>query len=326
MQTKIVYTLISSNNDYYTEQLLASVWSAKFYNANTEILLLCDESTKKYIGHKYGNIIWDVINEIKAIDVPIGLGLKERSRWLKTNAREYVSGAMIQVDTDTIICGELSELDSLESDIAAVYDYHCPLACAPYKNTVFDNVCKLYDLSMDVVRKTEINYYNSGVIFSNDTEKARTFYRDWHKFWKVGIDKGMPRDQFAFFRAAMDNSVDRLDDVYNCMIRTSIRFLHTAKIMHFFNSGWGSDEISPFFSDEIYRRIKENGNIADSDKKRIINCKSEFSCPSVIMDSYESEVVFSPVFILLRVWHNDKSIMFKFANYLSRAILKFKGL
>ncbi|SFQ27927.1 hypothetical protein SAMN04487928_1298 [Butyrivibrio proteoclasticus] len=326
MRTNIVYTIISRDEDYYTEQLLASAWSAKYYNPDAKIILLCDETTNRYIEQKYSNIIQDIINDIKVVDVPAEFGLKEQSRWLKTSAREYVSGPMIQVDTDTIVCEKLSEVDNIRSDISAVCDYHCSMDSAPYRNKVLSNVCKLYELSADEVKKSGANYYNSGIIFSNDTDKARKFYRDWHKFWKVGLDKGVPRDQYAFFRAAMDNSVDRLDDVYNCMIRTSVKYLHTAKIIHFFNSGWGSDQISPFFSNEIYRRIKEYGSISESDKKLILNCKSEFSSPSVIMDSFESEVIFSPVFILLRVWHKDKSIMFKFANYLSRAILKLKGL
>ena len=132
------------------------------------------------------------------------------------------------------------------------------------------------------------NYYNSGVIFSKDTDAARKFYSEWHEYWKQGLKEGVSRDQYAFFRAALDNHVECLDGSYNCMIRASIAYLHTAKIMHFFNSGWGSDSISPFFSKEIYNRVKKVGFITETDKELVLKCKSKFSSPSSIMDDHES--------------------------------------
>lgn len=326
MQTKIVYTMISNKDDYFSEQFLASAWSARHYNSDAKIILLCDKATAQYIDSVYYNDLFGVLDEIIKVDVPDELSNKEKSRWIKTKAREYVSGSMIQLDVDTIICGDLSELDKMNVDVAAVYDYHCKFNDAPYKQRVINSVSKYYGVSKDAIMESKTDYYNSGVIYSSDTVNAKSFYNDWHYHWQKGLASGVSRDQYAFFRASMNNTVEELSGDYNCMIRSSIAFLYTARIMHFFNSGWGSDLISPFFSGEIYRSIKNNKGLSDADKKFILVCKSEFESPSVIMDSHEAEIIFSPVFILLRVWHKEKSVMFRCANLLARVILKLKGL
>ena len=49
MKTKIVYVVVSDDADFYLEQTLVSVYSARLYNPNAEILLLVDSETNKTI-------------------------------------------------------------------------------------------------------------------------------------------------------------------------------------------------------------------------------------------------------------------------------------
>jgi len=43
MKTKIIYVLVSNENDCYLEQALVSIYSLRLYNPDANLLLLVDE-------------------------------------------------------------------------------------------------------------------------------------------------------------------------------------------------------------------------------------------------------------------------------------------
>lgn len=127
MKTKLVYVLVSTPSDFYYEQVLISAWSAKYWNPDMKILLVVDELTDAtQIGKR--TALADVVDEKIVIDLSEGgtsnYTSKERSRMLKTNLRSYVRGDILYVDTDTVVCGTLEDIDSFNMNIGAVNDGH----------------------------------------------------------------------------------------------------------------------------------------------------------------------------------------------------------
>lgn len=51
MKTKIIYVLVSNENDCYLEQALVSIYSLRLYNPDANLLLLVDEETSLSLIH-----------------------------------------------------------------------------------------------------------------------------------------------------------------------------------------------------------------------------------------------------------------------------------
>ena len=118
MKTKIVYVLISSENDLYLEQAWLSLYSLRLHNPTTHVSVLVDESTQSsLVGKREG--FKKLPTEIIVIDTPKDYTPVQRSRYIKTTARKYISGDFLFIDTDTIITDRLDELDSLEIEITS---------------------------------------------------------------------------------------------------------------------------------------------------------------------------------------------------------------
>ena len=52
MKTKIIYVLVSNENDCYLEQALVSIYSLRLYNPDANLLLLVDEETSRTLCFK----------------------------------------------------------------------------------------------------------------------------------------------------------------------------------------------------------------------------------------------------------------------------------
>ena len=71
MKTKIIYVLVSNENDCYLEQALVSIYSLRLYNPDANLLLLVDEETSRTLENG--------IRKLRSEERRVG---KEcRSRW-----------------------------------------------------------------------------------------------------------------------------------------------------------------------------------------------------------------------------------------------------
>ena len=52
MKTQIVYTLISSEKDYFLEELWVSLYSLRLFHPEATVNVLVDEPTRKYLYPK----------------------------------------------------------------------------------------------------------------------------------------------------------------------------------------------------------------------------------------------------------------------------------
>ena len=190
MKTQIVYTLISSEKDYFLEELWVSLYSLRLFHPEAMVRVLVDEPTKEYMN-RFPELC-RLITEIVIVPVPANYNAKQRSRVIKTTVRNVIDGAYLFIDTDTVICKPLNEIDNLDCDIAAVPDGHLLLKDCMFPPTK----------STNQIFKTDVSdskyWFNSGVMFVADNERTRKFYQKWNENWTYScFEKGQSQDQPA---------------------------------------------------------------------------------------------------------------------------------
>lgn len=228
----IVYVLTDDEKLGIYQELMKSLISLRMHMPEKKVIVLTDETTYRNINDK------DIMDMamVQSIDTPDEMSLAEKSRYIKTKAREFVSGDMLVIDTDTVICKRFPEQIS-HADISAAYDMN-----NPERN--------LYEGFIEKVSKqsgTELKYdkfYNSGVVWSRDTDNARSFYKQWYELWNQTRLSGKHMDQPAFDHVIYHNSAmfEVLDDLLNCQLMPSLTNVGTpmnlfadAYVIHYFH-------------------------------------------------------------------------------------------
>lgn len=290
MKTKIVYVVASKESDIYFEQAVVSAWSCRNYNQDCEIVLVCDQDTEESIrqnGNRQKHC--DLFDKILVQRFEEKQTMKERSRWMKTALREIVEGDFLYIDTDTIVCQDLSFVDNYTFNVGFVLDINADLQDTKLNAHIYDRVNRLYGFDYS----SELNYYNSGVSFVKDTEPAHRLFSHWHELWKEHrYEKDGMFDQGALnvANAKLGYVVTEMSGDMNCQVTLSIQYLHTASIVHFFNIfSVAGQLLNPFFGREIYLQVKKDG-LTDDIKQKILNCKSEFVSPSVLVPAEASQM------------------------------------
>ena len=162
MKTQLLYILVSSPADVYTEQVLVSATSARRRNPSAVMLLLTDSDT--IVTPALQSLFDRVIRQDFQADIPP----MKRSRLLKTGMRSLVEGDFLFIDADTIVARPLDGIDAMEAPLAACPDLHshfpehphyeatvnmCRKLCEDYNGTVPDTIEALTTLP-GVGRKT----------------------------------------------------------------------------------------------------------------------------------------------------------------------------
>lgn len=281
MRTKIVYVLTSSNKDYYFEQTLLSIYSLKLHNPTAKVTIVTDKDTEKsFVGNR--KKIYELADEIISPSIPDEFNNLQKSRYLKTQLREIVSGDFLYVDTDTIISDSLEEIDELKCDLGAVIDKHINIKRHSGKLEIY-KYAKLFNWN---IPDNDL-YFNGGLMFAKDSEIAHKFYQTWHKFWIDGVkNKGINIDQPTLALANDFNGypIVELDGTFNCqVIENGLKYLANAKIIHYYASNVGKWDCPYLFrNDNVYKRVRENG--IDSEIHSMIeNAKSAFTDKSLIL-------------------------------------------
>lgn len=264
MRTKIVYVLVSQESDYYYEMLLLSLYSLRLYHpkGDAEVEVVMDEDTHRRLVDMKA----EMLNDVTPIVVPIPpeYTVMQRSRYLKTQLRQLVKGDFLFIDCDTLICERLPEIDSYDYDVAMVANENgdgklTPFAIKFAKQAGFTPSNKQF-------------FYNSGVIFTKDTDTALSFFSTWHRRWKESTKKGVSRDQPALRQADMEVGwiVKELDGIWNCQLRkhSGYSFLQKGKIFHYYTYE------QSFFRLFLFRHIKQVGTLDSSISKLAANPRS----------------------------------------------------
>lgn len=255
MKTKLVYILTCTPESTYIEQALIAIWSARYHNPDSIIVLLTDNKTSGLLhaGGKRGEVL-KYITEEKVITFDHSMTMHYRSRWLKSQVRELVDGDFLFIDCDTICKESLVEIDTFDALIAMVPDEH--LRISDYPQCLHQLLKeRSNELGYDIMG--EEWYYNSGVIYAKDTPLVHEFWRCWHEIWKKGEKKGIKVDQPSLGKANIEyeHIIRRLPDVWNTLIYMNPIFADKGKILHF----WNIRNKSFIFARPFLDYLKDNG-------------------------------------------------------------------
>lgn len=253
MKTKIVYVVVSDKDSLYAEQAIVSAYSARIYNPDIQIEVVVDTITADYLKNN-GHYFYGYFDKVIEIEVPTKYSKKQISRYLKTNLRRFVEGDYLFIDTDTIICDSLDDIDMFQNDICAVREYNR----ISHFTTTDRWMNHLAEKARVVSELKGEPYFNSGVMYVKDTPLAHLLYECWHECWLKTLENGVDTDQTALCWANKleGNVISHIDDAWNCQIKTSGKqFLPKAKIIHYF---WGLSESNyPLSHCSIFQTVKE---------------------------------------------------------------------
>ena len=255
MKTQLLYILVSSPADVYTEQVLVSATSARRRNPSAVMLLLTDSDT--IVTPALQSLFDRVIRQ----DFPADIPPMKRSRLLKTGMRSLVEGDFLFIDADTIVARPLDGIDAVEAPLAACPDLHSHFPEHPhYEATV--NMCR--KLGFDASRENW--YFNSGVMLVKDTPENHAFFQAWQENYLAGYEAGIRPDQPSLAKtcAAFANPVALLPDQWNCEVQNGIRYLRDAYIVHYMvtNVGSGPQDALFLLNDRnSLLAVRESGSI-----------------------------------------------------------------
>lgn len=310
MKTQIVYTLISSEEDYFLEELWVSLYSLRLFHPVEIVKVLVDKPTKEYM-ERFPKLC-DMITEIVVVPVPEKYTAKQRSREIKTTIRNVIDGAYLFIDTDTVICKPLEGTDELTCDIAAVPDGHLPLSELMFSPT--ESIRGIFGVD---ISDSEY-WFNSGVMYVADNEKTRAFYRSWNKNWTYScFQKNQSQDQPALSvtNKEFGGLITKLDDIYNAQVAMSLKYFADAAIVHWWHMSFiENQDYSPYFSLHIYKEVKANGGTTPHVEELVKNCKQSFVSPTMPVGKEHIYFLFSPAGKIFNRIYRDGGIACSLMN------------
>lgn len=275
MQKKIVYVLVSTQQDYFLEQTMLSAYSAKRYNPNVQITVLADQDTARTLVG-YREKIKEYVTEIKTINVPEHYNMMQRSRFLKTSIPKYVDGDFIYMDSDTVVAGSLEGIYNGIKSIGMIRDENLEEYGDYVKNWISGNCEKIgwSDLSYE-------KGYNGGVLVVKRTAESEQFFDCWHKNWLECCSKGYDRDQLALTKSNIECNyiIKEINGKYNCQIAKfeSEPYKADVRIIHYYDV----NTCYHAFNDlKIWNKFKKSGEIPEEFIKAVENPQK------VLLDRY----------------------------------------
>lgn len=267
MKTKLVYVLTCAPEATYIEQALMAVWSARYHNPDAHIVLLTDDKTSAilHVGGPRGEILQYITEEIVST-FDEDKSMLYRSRWIKTKARELVSGDMLFVDCDTLCCRPLDAVDAFECIAGAVPESHLPIA--DLNDTMQRGIEeKAQQVGWSI--KDETLYFSSGVLYTKDVPEAHNLYRLWHETWLSGVERGINIDQptLAYANIQCNHLIQQIPDSYNCILFTRPPFVREAHILHIA----AYQNPSFLFTNKVLNYVKKNDIGNEWLQKMILN-------------------------------------------------------
>lgn len=230
------------------------------------ISLLVDEVTEEsFVGNRKKELCY--VDNLIVAKIDRQLTAQQRSRILKTSARDYLKGDFIFIDTDTIVTRPFPSniFSDIPSSISACYDSHSLFKDNPYREMCISDGNKL-----EWPIESEDYYFNSGVLFVKDDDVARTFYKKWNLTWLEGKGKGVFMDQPAFAKTnyLMGHVVGRLDDKWNCEFKLGAKYFKEPYILHYLCTNSDMSSKQPFLLNEygVLSAIKGTGEIPENVK------------------------------------------------------------
>lgn len=316
MKTKIVYTAVSGFEDIYLPQALVASYTARKTNPSADILLVVDQDTEKVIKTKLPKIK-KYVSEVIVVNVPSELGKMHRSRYLKTTLRQNLRGDFLYVDADTVIAEDLSAIDKVSADVAAVLDRHTLVSEHALIKHIQDDIAPL-SLS---IKDLNNRYFNGGVMYVKDSPIANMLYERWHDNWNKAykITKGIDQPPLALANKQCGYPIVELDGTWNCQLSDNfVNYLSDAKILHYF----ASNKRSPYllYDRNIFKEVLNVGDIPQWLADALDNPKTFFLPHHLLV--FDDDVTFMRSYI--HVLFKFHPLIFRIMEYFSKVLVTKK--
>jgi glycosyltransferase involved in cell wall biosynthesis len=230
-----------------------AVASLRVSNPGLHILVVCDRDSDDSMRHALDPLIGEV-DEWMPVDTPSGAPVF-RNRYIKTKLRTLLEGPFIFLDSDVFVRGDLSEIFTLDCDVAAARNHS--------RDTISEQIWDRDQATLDAMGwkvGSEI-YVNGGVLFYNDTEDARRFAAEWHRRWiESSKSRDYCRDQPAL-NSALESCRPRfaiLPDRFNAQVKANPAVAADAMIWHYYAA---TENSSLHRFEELVRNTMGNGSI-----------------------------------------------------------------
>ena len=316
----ICYVLADNEGLEYYNQMIISAYSLRYRGFKGEIIVIVDPFTNTYIKNSGKTDAIELCLKLKEVAVPSNLSVKEVSRFLKTGCRDYISGDMLYLDTDTLAACELPENVST-AEIAFALDEHWPSIGGSRESL-------LSDISVEKKKRRvescgykydpALKYFNAGCIWAKDTEFTHSFFREWRDEWNKCRQKGFVLDQMSLYYLTTKyrQFVCELDGVWNVSVNVpqGMRYLDNAIIIHYWNTGESVFRLSD-------PEIRKKGYNDDEVRSIITNPSSAFY-PCEFIKKTEMESPMEKVFRTTSAYHElfdiykNRYRFFKCINFL----------
>lgn len=322
----ICYVLSDNKSMFVYSELLISVESLLVNGKHNRVVVLVDQVTIEEIGDILLKEMQKRNVQVITVQVPEAYSQKEKSRYLKTSIRKYISGDILYIDTDTVIVRRLPEIIS-NNDLAMVPEFHLQRKdVTPQRFLQWDvEQYKKCDLQVDM----EGFYFNSGVMWVRDSPKSADFFSKWHEWWLFTRGHEVTNDQISlnYVNTYIYPLISPLSDFFNVqLVQTSgqslpIHLLGEAIIFHYFHL---SD--SPYALSS--REVRGKG-IDDQEIQHMIQNPYEAFIPGKIVkyDEKFEEMQKTPLFCWIKnLYHNHTRIYFFLDNVIQRLSRMKKGI
>ena len=276
---KILYVLVSSESDFYYEQALISMMSAKYQMPDCTISLLTERETDSSLNGPR-NLIKEYLSEKAVIDLDSSLSPMQKSRWLKTSMRDLIKGDFLYVDVDTVFAGPVDEA-LFTDDVMGVPDGNCLFSEHPLRSPIENNLKKANF-------QNSLKYHiNSGVLYFRDSPVTHSFCRKWHQLWSECCKKGIFIDQPALHQAFIDVKLEQhlLPNFMNAQFGRNRNTLAAGIILHYYSSWTQDSSFSPaykFLQKKWLKEFRESPK-AEIFQKTIQNPKEAFDSGTYVM-------------------------------------------
>lgn len=228
---QVVLVLTSDGSPVYTAMARLLLASLRLTNPHARTVLLCDTRTAALPGVVDGPLAAEV-GTVQVVDTPEGNGTF-RSRWLKTQVRQLVSGPLLFLDLDVLVREDLSPLFALDADVAAAINHS---RNDPERQ--IGRVARAFFSDTGWPRDPQ-RYLNSGVLYLADSPAAQALGALWHARWKEALaTTGRHHDQTVLNSVLVGHEARLyvLPHRYNAQFTAEPSVARDAAIWHYYAS------------------------------------------------------------------------------------------